>query len=47
MSKEFVIKAVNDAVEKHGASLILNSDQGNQFTSPAYVKYIKKAWYQN
>jgi len=42
MNKEFVIKAVNDAVKKHGAPLILNSDQGSQFTSPVYVDILKE-----
>jgi len=42
MNKEFVIKAVNDAVKKHGAPLILNSDQGSQFTSPDYVNTLKE-----
>lgn len=30
MNKDFVIKAVVDAVNKHGAPIILNSDQGSQ-----------------
>lgn len=42
MNKEFVIKAVKDAVKKHGAPLILNSDQGSQFTSPDYVNTLKE-----
>jgi putative transposase len=42
MNKEFVIKAVNDAIKKHGAPLIINSDQGSQFTSPVYVDTLKE-----
>ena len=42
MNKEFVIKAVHNAVAKHGAPLILNSDQGSQFTSPDYVDTLKE-----
>lgn len=42
MNKEFVIKAVSDAVKKHGAPIILNSDQGSQFTSPVYVNKLKE-----
>ena len=42
MNKEFVIKAVDDAVRKHGAPIILNSDQGSQFTSPAYIDKLKE-----
>jgi len=41
MNKEFVIKAVVDAVNKHGAPIILNSDQGSQFTSPDYIDTLK------
>lgn len=42
MSKESVIKAVNNAVNNHGAPIILNSDQGSQFTSPDYVDTLKQ-----
>ena len=42
MNKEFVIKAVNNAVAEHGAPFILNSDQGSQFTSPDYVDTLKE-----
>ena len=42
MNKEFVIKAVTNAVNKHGAPIILNSDQGSQFTSPVYVNTLKQ-----
>ncbi len=42
MNKEFVLKALNDAVNKHGAPIILNSDQGSQFTSPDYVNALKE-----
>jgi putative transposase len=41
MKKDFVLKAVADAVRKHGAPFILNSDQGSQFTSPDYVNMLK------
>ncbi len=33
---------VAQAVKKHGAPKILNSDQGSQFTCKAYVEYLKK-----
>ena len=42
MNKEFVIKAVRNAVRKHGAPTILNSDQGSQFTCPAYIDTLKE-----
>ena len=37
-----VIKAVREAVEKHGAPAILNSDQGSQFTSNEYKELLKE-----
>jgi putative transposase len=42
MNKEFVIKAINKAIETHGAPIILNSDQGSQFTSPVYINTLKE-----
>lgn len=42
MNKEFVIKAINNAIKEHGAPAIVNSDQGSQFTSPAYVHTLKE-----
>ncbi|MGI6318964.1 MAG: IS3 family transposase [Dethiobacteria bacterium] len=42
INKDFVIKAVVNAVNKHGAPIILNSDQGSQFTSPDYVNTLKQ-----
>ena len=42
MNKEFVIKAVNKAIETHGAPIIFNSDQGSQFTSPVYINTLKE-----
>lgn len=42
MNKEFVVQAVKAAVKKHGAPLILNSDQGSQFTSPDYINTLQE-----
>jgi putative transposase len=42
MNKEFVIKAVNKAIETHGAPIIMNSDQGSQFTSPVYINTLQE-----
>lgn len=42
MNRDFVIKAVVNTVDKHGAPVILNSDQGSQFTSPDYVNTLKQ-----
>lgn len=36
-----VIKAVSNAVEKHGVPAIINSDQGSQFTSIEYKSFLK------
>jgi putative transposase len=35
------LRAVKDAIEDHGKPLILNSDQGSQFTCKEYVAYLK------
>ena len=42
MNKDFIIKAVIDAVNTHGTPIIMNSDQGSQFTSPDYVDTLKQ-----
>jgi putative transposase len=36
-----VIEAVRQAMGQHGVPCIINSDQGSQFTSDAYVKLLK------
>lgn len=41
MQTELVIRAVEDAVRTHGTPEIINSDQGSQFTSKAYIDCIK------
>jgi len=41
MQSDFVIRAVEDAIKAHGAPEIMNSDQGSQFTSKAYINCIK------
>jgi putative transposase len=40
MKSDFVIRAVKDAVQKHGTPVIINSDQGSQFTSKDYIDCI-------
>lgn len=42
MTKDFVLKAVQDAITKHGMPVILNCDQGSQFTCPDYVNLLKE-----
>lgn len=36
-----VLQALNQAIEKHGVPAIVNSDQGSQFTSEEYVRFLK------
>jgi putative transposase len=38
-----VLQAVKQAIEKHGAPAIINSDQGSQFTSAEYTEYLRKS----
>jgi putative transposase len=40
MKSDFVIRAVKDAVQEHGTPVIINSDQGSQFTSKDYIDCI-------
>ncbi len=42
MHSEFVIRAIEDAVMKHGLPKVMNSDQGSQFTSMAYIDLLKR-----
>ena len=41
MQTDFVIRAIEEAIKTHGAPEIMNSDQGSQFTSKAYIDCIK------
>lgn len=41
MQTDTVTRVVKDAVRKHGLPEIINSDQGSQFTSNAYIDLIK------
>lgn len=42
MNKDFVVEAVEEAIDTHGAPIIMNSDQGSQFTCPVYIDTLKK-----
>ena len=42
MDADFCIEAVEEAIARHGAPEILNSDQGSQFTSQAFTGLIKQ-----
>lgn len=35
------LKVVKEAVQNHGQPMILNSDQGSQFTCREYIEYLK------
>jgi putative transposase len=41
MQSDFVIRAVQEAINTHGTPTIINSDQGSQFTSKDYISCIK------
>lgn len=40
MQSDFVVRAVQEAVQAHGTPEIINSDQGSQFTSADYINCI-------
>ncbi|WP_439410396.1 IS3 family transposase [Acinetobacter seifertii] len=41
MEVDFCISALNEAIEKYGSPEILNTDQGSQFTSDAFIDVLK------
>ena len=41
MEASWVVRILKSAVRKHGKPMIINSDQGSQFTSEEYVKTIQ------
>lgn len=43
MEAGWIVQLVKEAIEKHGAPQILNSDQGSQFTSEDYIRLLLKA----
>jgi putative transposase len=42
MDSKWVSKVVEEAIERHGAPEIMNSDQGAQFTSEPYLALLKR-----
>jgi len=40
MEAEWCQKLIEEAIEKHGAPEILNTDQGSQYTSDVFSKYV-------
>lgn len=41
MDAAWVVKTLQKAVQRNGKPEIINSDQGTQFTSEAYISYVK------
>jgi len=41
MDVDFCISVLNEAIEKYGSPEILNTDQGSQFTSDAFIDVLK------
>ena len=41
METQWVVNTLREAVERYGAPEIINSDQGSQLTSDAYIEYVK------
>src|SRR5690606_16033542 len=41
MEAAWVVQMIREAVDRHGAPEIFNSDQGSQFTSDEYIKLLK------
>lgn len=42
MDADFCIEAVEEAIARHGAPEMLNTDQGSQFTSQAFTGLLKQ-----
>ena len=41
MDTDFCVEAVQEALERHGAPEIFNTDQGSQFTSEAFTGLLR------
>ena len=41
MSKQWVLNVLETAIEQNGTPEIINSDQGSQYTSPAWTNYLE------
>lgn len=42
MSRKWCLEVLKDAIGRHGKPEILNSDQGAQYTSPAWINYLEE-----
>ena len=43
MDASFCVEALEEAIEKHGKSEILNTDQGSQYRGSDWIKTLTKA----
>ena len=41
MSKKWCLEVLKDAIQQHGKPLIINSDQGSQYTSSAWTHFLE------
>lgn len=41
MSKIWCLEVLKDAIQRHGRPEIINSDQGSQYTSPAWINFLE------
>lgn len=42
LEKTFVLRVIKEAIKRHGAPEIMNSDQGSQFTNDDYINLLKE-----
>lgn len=42
MSKKWCLDVLKDAINKYGKPQIINSDQGSQYTSPAWINFLEQ-----
>lgn len=40
MSQRWCLEVLKDAISRHGKPQIINSDQGSQYTSPAWIRFL-------
>jgi putative transposase len=42
MTKRWCLEVLQEAIAKHGKPEMINSDQGSQYTSPAWINFLEK-----
>jgi putative transposase len=42
MDSSFCVETLQEALEKHGAPAVFNTDQGSQFTAEAFTSVLKE-----